>query len=111
MKNVRLNKINALAAGFVLAFSGIASAQTPAQNDGTARTDGQIESDVVQALDASEALKNDLITAATIQGAVTLSGTVASDADKQLAESVVRKVSGVSGVNNNLKVGDPSQDP
>jgi len=34
------------------------------------RTDGQIEMDVVHALDASAALKDDLITAATIQGAV-----------------------------------------
>ena len=44
------------------------------------RSDGQIEMDVVHALDASQALKNDLITAATIQGEVTLSGTVSSDA-------------------------------
>ena len=42
------------------------------------RTDGQIEMDVVHALDASAALKNDLITAATIQGEVTLSGTVST---------------------------------
>src|ERR1700759_4410731 len=47
-------------------------------------TDGQIEMDVVKALDDSQALKNDLITAATIQGEVTLSGTVSSDASKQL---------------------------
>lgn len=76
-----------------------------------ARTDGQIEMDVVQALDGSAALKNDLITAATIQGAVTLSGTVASDANKQLAESIVAKVPGVTKVNNNLKVGNPANDP
>lgn len=104
MNNLRLNKINALAAATVLALSGgIALAQA-------ARTDGQIETDVVQALDAEQALKNDLITAATIQGAVTLSGTVANDSDKQLAESVVRKVSGVTSVNNHLKVGNPAQD-
>ena len=36
--------------------------------------------DVVHALDASQALKNDLITAATIQSEVTLSGTVSSEA-------------------------------
>ena len=46
--------------------------------------------DVVHALDASAALKNDLITAATIQSEVTLSGTVSSDASKQLAESIAR---------------------
>ena len=41
----------------------------PAANG--ARSDGQIEMDVVHALDASQALKNDLITAATIQSEVT----------------------------------------
>lgn len=105
MKKLQLNRISALAATTVLAFSGFVSAQ--AAN----RTDGQIETDVVQALDASAALKDDLITAATIQGSVTLSGTVASESDKQLAESVVRKVPGVSDVKNNLKIGNPAQDP
>src|SRR5258708_1311808 len=111
MKNVRLNKINALAVAVVLAFSSAAlAAQDSAPANNGPRTDGQIEMDVVQALDESQALKNDLITAATIQTQVTLSGTVASDADKQLAESIVKKVAGVSGVKNNLKVGNPADD-
>jgi hypothetical protein len=71
------------------------------------RSDGQVEMDVVHALDASRALKNDMITAATIQGQVTLSGTVSSDASRELAESIVAHVSGVAGVTNNLKVGNP----
>jgi hypothetical protein len=71
------------------------------------RTDGQIEMDVVHALDASKALKSDLITAATIQSEVTLSGTVASEASRELAESIASHVAGVSKVNNNLTVGDP----
>jgi len=71
------------------------------------RADGQIEMDVVHALDASAALKNDLITAATIQGEVTLSGTVSSDASKQLAESIAAHVNGVTKVHNNLTVGNP----
>lgn len=95
----------------VLLFSGvIALAQdTAAPGTGTAgaRADGQIEMDVVHALDASKALKNDLITAATIQGEVTLSGTVASEASSELAESIVARVTGVSKVHNNLKVGNP----
>ena len=66
------------------------------------RTDGQIEMDVVHALDASAALKNDLITAATIQGEVTLSGTVSTNASKQLAESIASHVDGVTKVHNNL---------
>jgi len=74
------------------------------------RTDGQIEMDVVRALDGSEALKSDLITAATIQSEVTLSGTVASDSSRQLAESIAKTVPGVSKVHNNLKVGNPAED-
>src|SRR3984885_8866976 len=88
----------------------IALAQDTAPANGQ-RTDGQIEMDVVHALDGSQALKNDLITAATIQGQVTLSGTVSSDASKQLAESIVKGVPGVSGVKNNLNVGNPANDP
>jgi len=71
------------------------------------RTDGQIEMDVVHALDASQALKQDWITAGTVQGEVTLSGTSASEANRQLAESIAGKVPGVIKVTNNLKVGDP----
>jgi hypothetical protein len=91
-----------MALGCALAF-----AQETAPGSGP-RTDGQIEMDVVRALDASQALKNDLITAATIQGEVTLSGTVASDSSRRLAESIVKSVPGVTGVHNNLKVGDPA---
>ncbi|MGA2673227.1 MAG: BON domain-containing protein [Terracidiphilus sp.] len=83
-----------------------AAAASPAQAAGQ-RTDGQIEMDVVHALDASKALKNDLITAATIQSEVTLSGTVSSEASSELAESIAAHVAGVTKVNNNLKVGNP----
>lgn len=103
--------VRSVAWGAAVAVCGlIALAQdaTPANGQ---RTDGQIEMDVVHALDASQALKNDLITAATIQGQVTLSGTVSSDASKQLAESIVKGVPGVTGVKDNLKVGNPADDP
>jgi hypothetical protein len=107
-----------LCATFALAQDASAPAQnTPDNTQGNGasapqaapgqRTDGQIEMDVVQALDASQALKNDMITAATIQGEVTLSGTVSSDASKQLAASIASHVNGVSKVNNNLSVGNP----
>jgi len=75
------------------------------------RTDGQIEMDVVRALDTATALKSDLITAATIQGEVTLSGTVSSDSSRELAESLASQVPGVLKVNNNLKVGNPQAPP
>ena len=82
--------------------AGQATAATASQ-----RTDGQIEMDVVHALDASQQLKNDLITAATIQSEVTLAGTVSSDASRKLAESIAGQVPGVTKVHNNLKVGNP----
>jgi hypothetical protein len=71
------------------------------------RTDGQIELDVVHALDASPALKNDYITAGTVNGQVTLSGASATAANRTLAVSIAGKVPGVTNVINNLKVGDP----
>lgn len=93
--------------GLAMMSVAVAFAQDSAAPASGQRTDGQIEMDVVHALDASAALKNDLITAATIQGDVTLAGTVSSDASKQLAESIVKKVPGVTGVHNNLTVGNP----
>lgn len=91
-------------------FGVLAFAQDAIPGNGQ-RTDGQIEMDVVHALDASQALKNDLITAATIQGQVTLAGTVSTEDSKKLAESIVKGVPGVAGVKNNLKVGNPADDP
>jgi hypothetical protein len=106
-----------LCAVAVLAQDGASPAGQPqgqAQSEPAAqqgpRADGQIEMDVVHALDASAALKNDLITAATIQGEVTLSGTVSTEASKQLADSIASHVDGVTKVNNNLKVGNPAAD-
>ncbi|MDR3740493.1 MAG: BON domain-containing protein [Terracidiphilus sp.] len=104
----------AMWAGVAAVCSAVALAQSAIQDTaqaGAARTDGQIEMDVVHALDASQALKADLITAATIQGRVTLSGTVSSDDSKRLAESIVKGVPGVTGVDDNLKVGNPAEDP
>ena len=68
------------------------------------RTDGQIEMDVVHALDSTQGLKSELITAATIQGEVTLTGTATNDSNRKLAETVAGQVAGVTKVNNNLKI-------
>jgi hypothetical protein len=83
-----------------------AMAASPAQA-ASQRTDGQIEMDVVHALDATQELKNDLITAATIESEVTLSGTVSSADSSKLAESIAQRVQGVTAVHNNLTVGNP----
>ena len=107
-----LNLVNSRFFGWLVVIA-LGGAMALAQESATAsgpRTDGQIEMDVVRALDGSEALKNDLITAATIQTEVTLSGTVASDSSRQLAESIAKTVPGVSKVHNNLKVGNPADD-
>jgi len=92
-------------AAVIVLSSTIALAQDAANS--AQRTDGQIEMDVVHALDASNALKQDLITAATIQSEVTLSGTVSSEASKELAVAIAGRVAGVTKVNDNLKVGNP----
>ncbi len=96
--------------------TGLAQNQAPANAEAAApaqasaqRTDGEIEMDVVHALDASQELKNDLITAATIEGEVTLSGSVSSKASSDKAESIARQVAGVTKVNNNLKIGNPQE--
>lgn len=100
-------------------FSGasvLAQVQSPPQENPSPptaaqgqRTDGQVEMDVVKALDDSSALKDDLITAATIQSEVTLSGTVATQANKDLAGAIASHVDGVTKVHNNLQVGNPQQ--
>lgn len=90
------------------ASAPIAFAQDePAPAAAGQRTDGQIEMDVVRAIDAAPSLKNDWITAGTVQGEVTLSGTSASEDNKRVAEMIASKVPGVTKVVNNLKVGDP----
>jgi len=94
--------------GFAVLSAGIVLAQDSAAG-GNRRSDGQIEMDVVRALDAEQTLKNDLITAATIEGEVTLAGTVASSNSKSMAESVVAKVPGVTKVHNNLTIGNPQE--
>jgi hypothetical protein len=103
--------IAVFALGCAIALAQSSGVSNPDQASGTAasgqRSDGEIEMDVVHALDASDALKNDMITAATIQSEVTLSGTVSSAASSQLAESLSSHVAGVTKVHNNLKVGNP----
>ncbi len=112
MNRPLLKHISSVVFGWIAVMAlgtSMALAQGPTPSSGP-RTDGQIEMDVVHALDGSQALKDDLITAATIQGEVTLSGTVASDSSRQLAESLAKSVPGVTKVHNNLKVGNPAQD-
>ena len=73
------------------------------------RADADIQSDVGYALMNSKTLKGQSITAATVEGDVTLSGNVRDAASKELAESLVAQVNGVRAVTNNLTIGETSQ--
>jgi len=110
MKRPLIKRIFLMALAWVaiVALCSVVSLAQNAAPAGGQRTDGQIEMDVVHALDGAQALKNDLITAATIEGQVTLAGTVSSENSKKLAESIVKGVPGVTGVKNNLTVGNPA---
>lgn len=76
----------------------------PQQAQAAIRSDADIQSDVAAALAQSPQLQGQYITAATIQGDVTLSGTVRDNASKQLAGQIASGVSGVRSVENNLSV-------
>jgi osmotically-inducible protein OsmY len=87
----------------------VAPPPAPVDSSNGVRTDSQIEMEVVHALDDAQKLKGDLITAATIQGEVTLSGTVSSNSNRKLANSIAKHVQGVTKVYDNLKVGNPQE--
>jgi hypothetical protein len=73
------------------------------------RSDSDIQSDVAYALSHSKALQGQHITAATVEGDVTVSGNVRDEASKELAQTVIYGVKGVRSVTNNLTVGDAPQ--
>jgi hypothetical protein len=81
-------------------------------SQGQVRSDADIETDVTLAISQSAQLKGQQITAATIQGDVTLSGTVRDESSKQLAQQIAAGVSGARSVENNLTVSSArSQQP
>lgn len=81
----------------------------PQQSQAAVRSDADIQSDVALALSQSTQLQGQHITAATIMGDVTLSGTVQDNATKQLAQQIASGVSGVHSVENNLTIGNVAQ--
>jgi hypothetical protein len=84
----------------------------PQQTQAAVRTDFDIQRDVAAALTQSPQLQGQHITAATIQGDVTLSGTVQDEATKRLAQQIAAGVNGVRSVENNLTIGNtPVQQP
>ena len=80
----------------------------PQQNSAQqTRSDGQIKNDVQNALKQDPNLQGQHISSVVADGIVNLSGTVQTNAQYQQAETVAGSVPGVSGVVNNIKVGDP----
>src|SRR5271154_3723044 len=98
-----------LSTGLAVATATPQAWSQAAQNSG--RSDADIQSDVAYALSNSGALKGQQITAATVEGDVTISGHVRDAASKELAESLIYRVNGVRSVANNLTVGDAAPQP
>ncbi len=92
----------AFAMCLALAPAVAAHAQQTAQS--AVRPDADVQADVVAAITNSPVLNVQPITASTVAGQVTLSGSVDDNASKDLAEITVKKVSGVRTVVNNLEI-------
>jgi len=69
-----------------------------------ADTDSRIESSAAKSYAFKTYLKNDSIKTVSQDGAVTLTGTVAEESHKSLAENTVASLPGVKSVDNQLKV-------
>ncbi len=67
--------------------------------------DSRIESSAAKSYTFKTTLKDDSIKTESKDGVVTLTGTVATDSDKTLAENTVAGLPGVKNVNNQLMVG------
>jgi len=73
------------------------------------RGDSEVQSDVAYQISTAQQLQGQAITAATIDGVVTLSGNVNDQASKDLAGTLAARVIGVRSVENNLTVGQQQQ--
>jgi hypothetical protein len=84
-----------------------AAAPTVASNSST--TDAQIDANAVAALGVSNALTGVALNTTTVNGVVTLTGTVKSQSQKELAEMLVGRATGVKSVSvvNQLTIGTP----
>jgi hypothetical protein len=108
---INLTRLSAKLALAAALSTGLIATTTASQAWGQAtqsidRSDADIQSDVNYALTNSQALKGQQITAATVEGNVTISGSVRDAASKELAEMLASRVKGVHVVTNNLTVGD-----
>jgi osmotically-inducible protein OsmY len=70
-------------------------------------TDDFLSDTIRQKLAADQVVKGGAIEVVVKDGAVTLKGTVEEDKQKNKAEKIAKKVSGVKGVTNELKIAHP----
>lgn len=77
---------------------------TAACNKAQSRTDAQVASDIQGKLNADQAVRNKQIAVLAANGVVTLSGAVASEAERSAVASDAASVNGVRTVVNNLTV-------
>jgi osmotically-inducible protein OsmY len=68
------------------------------------RTDPEVARDVVHELESHVSIPSDQIKVTVKNGWVTLEGTVDWEYQKNLAKSAIKKLKGVTGVTNNIKV-------
>ena len=83
---------------------GLAAGCNRAQ-DGAAKNDAQIATDVQSKINADNSVPDKQITVNSTNGVVTLSGTVASEAERLAAANDAGSVAGVKTVINNLQAG------
>ena len=76
-----------------------------------ADSDSRIESSAAKSYTFKPVLKDDSITTSSTDGVVTLTGTVADDSHKSLAENTVASLPGVKSVDNQLQIkgGQPAE--
>ena len=94
----------AVAACLWLPAASPAFAQNNTAQQQAARTDADIQSDVAYGIAHDATLQGQQVTAYTAQGQVTLNGSVATEQQRQQAETIAANVEGVSGIRNNIAV-------
>ncbi len=100
-----MTAVAALLCGCVAAVIGNAPGSgTPADQRAAVRSAAPLDATVRARLGADPALRGAPISVSAAGGTVTLSGTVATAAQRAAAERTARSVAGVSAVNNQLKV-------
>src|SRR5262245_20634999 len=91
--------------------TALALASTLACHQETPRSDAAISTEVKTQLALQEDLQGAQIEATALNGEVTLTGTVPSEKARSKAEDVAEDVSGVSGVQNRLRVASNETSP